>query len=134
MAHRINRRHAVLGLALIGLTVFVHYAWAWFPPEQQARVWNACGAFGRLSLLLALVWHVRSRLVVLCALWWACEELLTIGCSVAFLYAPWVIPAGESQCSALLQFDLGRIGMCAGAFLLLSSVKSFRRAESDGGR
>ena len=132
VAHRVHRGHAVLGLALIGLTIVVHYAWAWFPPEQQARVWNACGALGRLTLLLALVWRVRSLLVLLCAAWWACEELMTIGCSVAFLYAKWLIPEGEAQCSALLQMDLGRIGLCAAALLLLRAVRAYRVARSEG--
>lgn len=132
MAHRIDRGHAVLGLALIGLTIVVHYAWAWFPPEQQARVWNACGALGRLVLLTALVWRVRSLLVLLCAAWWACEELMTIGCSVAFLYAKWLIPEGEAQCSSLLQMDLGRIGLCAAALLLLRAVRAYRVAKSEG--
>lgn len=114
--------------------MLVHYAWAWFPAEQQARIWNACGALGRLVLLLALVWHVRSRLVIWCALWWACEELLTIGCSLAFLYAPWVIPEGEAQCSSLLQLDLGTIGQLVGAALLLKAVSLYRSAVNRGGR
>lgn len=129
-----HHRHALLGLALIGLTLLVHYAWAWFPAEAQARIWNACGAMGRLVLLLALVWRVRSRLVIWCALWWACEELLTIGCSLAFLYVPWVIPAGEAQCSSLLQLDLGTLGRFAAAVLLVQAVKSYRSAIHDGGR
>lgn len=138
VADRVHRGHAVLGLALIGLTIVVHYAWAWFPPEQQARVWNACGALGRLVLLTALVlvavlvWRVRSLLVLLCAAWWACEELMTIGCSVAFLYAKWLIPEGEAQCSALLQMDLGRIGLCAAALLLLRAVRAYRVARNEG--
>ncbi len=119
---------------MIGLTVLVHYAWAWFPPEAQARVWNACGALGRLVLLLALVWRVRSRLVIWCALWWACEELLTIGCSVAFLYAPWVIPEGEAQCSSLLQLDFGTLGQFVAALLLVPAVRAYRSAYQKGGR
>lgn len=133
MAHRANGRNAILGLALIGLTTLVHYGWAWFPPEAQARVWNVCGALGRLALLLALVWRVRSVLVMLCAVWWACEELLTIGCSLAFLYAPWAIPDGQAQCSALMQLELGRLGMCIAAGLLLLAVRSYRCGKPSEG-
>lgn len=129
-----HHRHALLGCALIGLTVVRHYAWAWFPAEAQARIWNACGALVMLVLLVAFVWRERSRLVQWCALWWVCEELLTIGCSLAFLYAPWVIPEGEAQCSSLLQLDLGTLGRFAAAVLLVQAVRSYRSACQEGGR
>ena len=126
MADHRNHRHAVYCLALIGLGVLVHYGWALAPVEHQAQVWNACGGFARLALVLALAWRVRSFPVLLVALWWACEELLVIGCSVAYIVSPWQIDPGQAQCSALLQFDLGRIGVFVAIFLLALAVKSYR--------
>lgn len=129
MADSSNRRHAVYGLALIGLAVVVHYGWAFVPAEHQAQAWNAFGAFGRLCLLVAVVWRFRSLIVLLAALWWAAEELMVMGCSVAYIVSPWEVLPGEAQCSALLQFDLGRIGALALAVLLVASVRYYRGAK-----
>lgn len=128
MAHNSNNQHAVYGIAvaLIGLCLFVHYAWMLAPPADQARLWNACGAIGRLALLCSTVWHVRSKLVLWIALWWACEELMVAGCSIAYIVKPWVIAEGEAQCSSLLQFDLDKLGVFIVLLLLTKSVNSYR--------
>jgi hypothetical protein len=63
--------------------------------------------------------------VLLVALWWVLEELMVAGCSLAFIASPWVVEAGQAQCSALLQFDLGRVGLLIAACLLWLSVKSY---------
>ena len=126
MADHRNRRHAVYCLALIGLGVLVHYGWALAPVEHQAQVWNACGGLARLALVLALAWRVRSLAVLLVALWWACEELMVVGCSLAYIVSPWEVAPGAAQCSALLQFDLGRIGIFVVVCMLAATVKSYR--------
>lgn len=126
MAHRSNNRHAVYGLALIALGILVHYGWAWFPAEHQAQAWNALGAFARLLAWLGAALWVRHAVAYLAAFWLVCEELMVIGCSVAYVVSPWEIPAGQAQCSALLQFDLGRIGICAAVFVLFLAVKAVR--------
>ena len=105
---------------LLALGVALFYGWAAFPPEHQAQAWNASGSLARAVLLLALVWHVRDRFTLLVAAWWLAEESMVIGCSVAYMLAPWVVAPGESQCSALLQFDLGKLGIAAAAFILLA--------------
>lgn len=104
--------------ALLALGVGLHYGWAAFPPELQAQAWNASGALTRAALLLALVWHVRNRWALLVAAWFLAEETMVAGCSIAYMVAPWQVLPGEAQCSALLQFDLGRLGLAAVAFLL----------------
>lgn len=96
-------------LLLLGVVVF--YGWALFPPELQSRAWNISGSFARAALLVALVWHVRERMVLAVAGWWLCEELLVMGCNTAFMVAPWPIRPGDAACSSLLQFDLGKIGL-----------------------
>ena len=72
----------------------------------------------RLVLLAAVIWRVRSRFVLLVGAWWAAEELMVAGCSAWFIVKPWVVPAGDAQCSAMLQFDVGKIGLLAIVFLL----------------
>lgn len=123
MADRSSHRHGVYGLALIALCILVHYGWAWVPPEHQAQVFNAAGAFARLVGVCIAAWLIRSTVARLVAFWWACEELMVIGCSLAYIASPWDVPEGQAQCSALLQFDLGRIGICAAVFVLWLAVK-----------
>jgi hypothetical protein len=133
VADRVSRRHAVYCAALICLGILVHYGWAWFPAEHQAHAFNALGAFARACLLLAVVWKLRSALAAFVAAWWVCEELMVAGCSVAYIVSPWEIEPGQAQCSALLQFDLGRIGVFAVAFLVAATVKVARCADSERG-
>jgi hypothetical protein len=126
--------------------VLVHYGWAWFPAEHQAQIWNICGAFARLVLLLFCVgvlvivgvlllgYRRRQVMALLCiASWLACEELMVMGCSTAYIFSPWEIEPGQAQCSALLQFDLGRIGVLAVAFLVALAVKSYGCAKEERG-
>ena len=124
MAHRSNQRHPVYGLALIALCILVHYGWAWVPAEHQAQVFNAAGAFARLVGVCIAAWFLRSTVARLVALWWACEELMVIGCSSLYIVSPWEVLPGQAQCSALLQFDLGRIGLALAVFVLVRYVNS----------
>lgn len=133
-ANRKHSGHAVYGLALIALGILVHYGWAWFPPEHQAQAWNALGAFARLLGWIGAAWLIRATVARLAAFWLACEELLVIGCSSLYIVSPWEVPEGQAQCSALLQFDLGRIGICAAVFALwlyvhLTGVQCSKRGE-----
>lgn len=134
MADSHHRGHAVYGLALIALGVLVHYGWAWFPPEHQAQAWNALGAFARLVGVSVAVWFIRSTVARLAAFWWACEELMVIGCSSLYIVSPWEVLPGQAQCSALLQFDLGRIGLALAVFVLWRYVNSYSMQSNSGGR
>lgn len=92
---------------------WLFYGWALVPVEHQAQVWNISGSLARLALLGAFIWRVRSRFVLLVGAWWAAEEMMVAGCSAWFIVKPWVIQPGDSQCAALLQFDVGKIGLLA---------------------
>ena len=131
---RNHRGHAVYGLALIGLGVLTHYAWSWFPAEHQSQIWNITGAFARLVGVCLAAWFIRSTVARLAAFWWACEELLVIGCSTLYMIRPWDVPEGQAQCSALLQFDLGRVGMALAVFVLWRHVSSYRCESHAGDR
>ena len=132
-SNRKHGGHAVYGLALIALGILVHYAWAWFPPEHQAQAWNALGAFARLLGWIGAARLIRATVARLVAFWLACEELLVIGCSVGYMVSPWEVLPGQAQCSALLQFDLGRIGLAAAVFALCLAVRSDSVQCSKGG-
>lgn len=134
MADSHHRGHAVYGLALIALGVLVHYGWAWFPPEHQAQAWNALGAFARLVGVTVAAWLIQSTVARLAAFWWACEELMVIGCSSLYIVSPWTVPEGQAQCSALLQFDLGRVGLALAVFVLWRYVNSYSMQSNSGGR
>ena len=134
MADRSHSRHGVYGLALIALGILVHYAWAWFPVEHQAQAWNALGAFARLVGVSVAAWFIRSTVARLAAFWWACEEVMVIGCSSLYIVSPWEVLPGQAQCSALLQFDLGRIGLALAVFALWRHVNSYSMQSNSGGR
>ena len=104
-------------LLLMGAAL--HYGWGLFPAEHQADMWNASGAIVRAILLLIVVWHIRSRAVLLIAAWFLAEEAMVAVCSLAYIAQPWQVLPGQAQCSALLSYDLGKLGLAAITLLLL---------------
>ena len=107
--------------------VALHYGWNLAPPEHQAQVWNIAGALARLVMLTALVWRWRGLVTMLAGAWWAAEELMVIGCSALYIVRPWQVEPGQAQCSALIGYDLGTLGLCVITMLALwLSVRSDR--------
>jgi len=123
--HRLSPRHD-LPLILAGAAIALHYGWTLAPAEHQAQVWNAAGAIARAALLWAALAHFRmTRTLAAVALWWIAEEAMVATCSTAFIFAPWHVPPGAAQCSALLQFDLGKVG-AATLVAILATVRPYR--------
>lgn len=104
---------SALALLLLGGALF--YGWAGFP-DHAAFVWNIAGSLTRLILLWALI-RGRGGLLFAVGLWWTAEELLLIGCNALYILNPWQVKKGEAICSALLQYDLGTIGLLVVAVL-----------------
>jgi hypothetical protein len=125
MANRRDYELAVYGLAV---GVALHYGWTWFAPEIQALVWNAAGAAARIALLVGITWRAGwpARGV---AAWWIAEELLVAGCSVAFIFDPWVIPDGQAMCQPLIGVDLGKISLAVAAGLLAVNLQALTGAK-----
>jgi len=119
MAHRTDAHATPHGaaVALLLAGAALHYGWALVPEQHQAQAWNAAGAAVRAGLLLAFVWHLRSRWVIALAAWWIAEETMVAACSLAYIASPWEVLPGNAQCSALLQHDLGVYGLAAVALL-----------------
>lgn len=117
--HHFNAVHCRHAVALLLGGALLHYGWAFAPPEHQAQVWNICGALVRLGLLGVVLWRVRGIALWIGA-WWAAEEVLVVGCSSWYIVAPWEVLPGQAQCSALLGYDLGGVGIAVVAVLALS--------------
>lgn len=119
MAYRSHDHHAVYGIAVILVGVVLHYGWSLFPPDKQAIVWNVSGSATRLLMLGVLCWIAWSRYVTLPALWFVAEEAMVIGCNAAYYINPWPRIPGESMCSSLISFDLGKVSAVAWLMLTL---------------
>lgn len=105
-----------LAVALLLLGVIRHYGYELVSPENQALLWNATGAAVILMGLIFLWVRYAGMWPVL--LWWAVEELQVIACSVGRILAPWDVKPGQDQCSALIGFDLGSLGILCIALIL----------------
>lgn len=117
-----------LAFVLLLAGVLRHYSWEWFPPEIQAQVWNIAGA----SVIVFFLLTMPKEGTLWVMIWWLVEEAQVILCSVSWLVRPWVVKPGEAQCSALLGFDLGTIGLFAvAAILACQSVKAYRTAQKE---
>lgn len=97
-----------------------HYLWAMMPPDWRGSASKALGG----AALLALIWIVyllstRARWLLLVLLWWSVEEMQVVLCSVAYIVELWVVPVGQSICSARLDLDIGSVTIVAVAALLV---------------
>lgn len=88
-----------------------HYGWMLAEPSMRGIVSKALGGVATLCLLGILWTRRKSALFALVLLWYAFEEFQVIACSVRFAVDPWVVPVGQSICTALLGFDLGTAGI-----------------------
>jgi hypothetical protein len=106
-------------VALLLLGVLRHYGWAYTPDGTERFWWNIGGSV----VILFLAWSAfpAARLVVL---WLTFEELQVIACSLIRILRPQPIGAGQSQCSALLGFDLGTVGLMLVGMILAYPVIS----------
>jgi len=106
----LTQRDARLALALLLVGGWAHHAWVAVPTEWQADVWNA-GQGALMLMVLAVVWTRSGRMVrMACALLgvWA---FMQMGCSIAYMVAPWPVAEGQAQCSAALNLPLGMLGL-----------------------
>lgn len=117
-----RERDALLAVVLLAVGAIHHYGWALYPADVAPQIWNVTGAAVRLGLLAALLWRARGVALAVGA-WWAAEELLVIGCSVAYIVKPWEVPDGSAQCSSLLGYDLGKIGALVLAVLVVALLR-----------
>ena len=101
---------------LLLLLAFRHYGYEHFPQSTWGDWYGLAGAACILALVAALDihWAVKG--------WAMGEELLTIGCTSAWLAAPeWFTHAFQAErCSAAVGFKLGSIGLVVLALAMLA--------------
>lgn len=112
----------VRAVGLLALLAAMHYSYMLAAPGDAAQWFNAAGAITRAALLLALARRWRGVVLWVVA-WWLAEEAMVAGCSVAYIVKPWAVLAGQDQCSALLHFDIAKLGAMVLALLLAISIK-----------
>lgn len=122
-------------LLVLGLGLVRHYVWPMFPERLQSAAWQI-GAAGTAAVLIALAtmiavaWlnaPIRSSIAV--GLWWIAEEVLTIGCEIAYLLNP-IAPTGDERCTAQIGAKIGTFTLLAVALLLVGAT---RPASLDSG-
>ena len=105
-------------VALLFIGAFRHYGWPLLPNEMQRFAWNISGSVFILTLLWALAWPAARLLVI----WLTFEELQVIACSLIRMLRPTDIGTGTAQCSALLGFNLGSVGLMMVAIVLIAQT------------
>ena len=121
----VRRSRSEVAVVLLLVMAARHYLYDLWPPELRGLASKALGALA----LLSLVWVVvalapRSTTVTAVALWWSVEEVQVALCSFAYMLRPWVVPTGQSICSARLDLDLGAIGIVVVFWLSLYVYRS----------
>lgn len=122
---------------LLAVGVVREFGYLLAEPEKIGIVSKGLGAFAILALLpLVHLIAPKSRMVVLVLAWWGFHALQTMICSAAYYFEPWVVPVGQSICSAKLGFDLGALGIMFAALLLYKGLhaRSSDGYENKGGR
>lgn len=121
--------HLAEAAALLLAGGLAQFAWKHAPPDAQADVWNVSQAL--LVLVLLAGWAVRYRarlllaVVGLLAVW----QLLTAGCSLAWLVQPWPVRPGQEACSAALDLPLGAVGLWLLLLLAAALVQQLRAQQ-----
>ena len=106
-----------LAVCLLLMGLLRHYGWPYVDPSIAKFVWNISGSVVIVIFLWAIAYQwAATRLI---ALWWTFEELQVIACSLGRILRFWEVKPGESQCSALLGFDLGSVGLFLVALILV---------------
>lgn len=97
----------MLAAVLLSTGTTAQFAWRFVPTEHQADAWNISQATFVLALLGIVAATYRDPLVWrVCALAGA-WQLLTAGCSLAYIVSPWAVLPGQGQCAAGLKLPLG---------------------------
>ena len=113
-----------LWLVLLAAMALRHYAWRWVPAEHAGLVSKALGSVAALALLWLLSGYRRpaDKLAFWALVLYAIHEASAVLCATWFIFAPWPILQGQSQCSAKIGFDLGALGL-----LLVAALASQHR-------
>lgn len=113
---------------LLLLGVLRHYGYGFASTDAARFVWNISGS----TVIIFFLWAYIQPETRLIAVWWTLEELQVIACSLGRMLNFWTVKPGESQCSALLGFDLGSIGLLLVSLILAcQAVNSYRTKKKE---
>ena len=115
-----------IALGLLALLAVRHYGYKAAPGWAQPDIQNVCTAAVIVTLLCRILWHVRGWHVLGVLAWFAAEELLVAGCSVAYLMRGSPATDPGDQCTGLIGLDLNRLGVFVIAILLVSICKKYQ--------
>lgn len=105
---------------LFAMLVFRHFGYQLFPQEMHGDIYGLAGAACLLVLIACTdVWWPLK-------VWAMGEELLTVGCTAAFLQWPHAFRSefADERCSQALGFKLGSVGLVVVALLLREVILS----------
>lgn len=107
------------------------YAWNLAPVQHQADAWNIAQAMAVLGLLAMLAVPYRDSPAVLAVLALAAAwQVLTAGCSVAYIVAPWPVTDGQEQCDAALDAPVSVVGLWLASLLALQLAQRAPRRDA----
>lgn len=123
------RRHTAS--LILPLFAFRHYGYQHFPQDQWGDLYGLGGALCLLAAvsLLHVWWPLKA--------WIMGEELLTAGCTAAFLAWPeWFVHAfPDERCSQAVGFKIGSVGLMCLALIVhrvnLHTCAGDRRQEGN---
>ena len=123
-----EQRHSGLAVALglLALLAVRHYGYKVAPAWAQPDVQNVCTAAMFIVGLCVILWRVKGWHVLGVLAWFAAEELLVAGCSVAYLTRGSPATDAGDQCTGLIGFDLNRLGVFIISLLLVSICKKYQ--------
>lgn len=122
--------YRAVAVALLLVGGLAQFAWHHVDHAAQADVWNASQALLALTLLALVVNAYRSVWTAASASLLGCWQLLTVGCSLAWLWKPWPVQPGQEQCSAAMNVPLGAVG--AWMLLLLAAGLGMENSRRGG--
>jgi hypothetical protein len=120
----------LLALILLLVGLCTRFGWMWAPIALQADVWNVSGAVYTALLLglLAAVFH-RSEEMGLVLAYLICLQLVTAGCSIAWLASPWTLVPGKAECDGAFNTPIAMLGLYTGLMVSLA-VRSSSRGKN----
>lgn len=111
---------------LLALMVARHYVWPLFPDAMQTSLWTICSSLVVMAFIAAAVivgmWLGAPTVPALViGAWWIVEELMVIGCELAYL-ANGKLPTGDERCTAQLGWKFGTFGLVVVSVLTIAVI------------
>ena len=116
-----TRRYASLAFWLLVLGVVLHFGWRGASAQFEGHAWNASQALLTFAAIALVASAYRTKDVLLSCGLLAVWQIMTVGCSIAYMVKPFATEPGKASCSAALDLPVGLLS-CALALLLLAHL------------